>query len=80
MCQESLCPNAHVLTIEHVPAHIVPEHVYAIVMLFTLDLRPSFMFHHLVPEQYMFQTYGKTTERQMFRTHSEFSDHFCERE
>ena len=39
--QESICPNAHVLTIEHVLAHIVPEHVYAIVMLFSLDLRPS---------------------------------------
>ena len=66
MCQESLCPNAHVLTIEHVLAHIVPEHVYAIVMLFILDLRPSFMFHHLVPEQYMFQTYGRQMKGKCF--------------
>ena len=36
VCQESLCPNAHVLTILQ-----VPELVYAIVMLFSLDLRPS---------------------------------------
>ena len=41
VCQENLCPNAHVLTIEHVLAHIVPEHVYAIAMLFSLDLRPG---------------------------------------
>ena len=41
VCQERLCPNAHVLTPEHVLAHIVPEHVYAIVMLFSSDLRPS---------------------------------------
>ena len=41
VCQESLCPNAHVLAIEHVLAHIVPEHVYAIAMLFSLDVRPN---------------------------------------
>ena len=45
VCQERLCPNAHVLTTEHVLAgvlaHIIPEHVYAIVMLFSSDLRPS---------------------------------------
>ena len=54
VCQECLCPNAHVLTmglecfcrnahvltIEHVSAHIVPEPVYAIATLFILDLRP----------------------------------------
>ena len=41
MGQECLCPNAHVLTIEHVLNHIVPEHVYAIAILFILNLRPS---------------------------------------
>ena len=41
VCQECLCPNAHVLTIEHVSVHIVPEHVSAIAILFILDLRPS---------------------------------------
>ena len=41
VCQECLCPNAQVLSIEHVPTHIVPEHVYAIAILFILDLRPS---------------------------------------
>ena len=42
MGQECLCPNAHVLTIEHFPTHIVPKHVYAIAILFILDLRPSY--------------------------------------
>ena len=41
VCQECLCPHAHVLTIEHVLAHIVPEPVYAITILFILDLKPS---------------------------------------
>ena len=41
VCHECLCFNAHVLTIEHVPTHIVPDHVYAIAMLFILDLRSS---------------------------------------
>ena len=41
----------YVLTIEHVSAHIIPEHVYAITILFILDLRPRNincqMFRHL---------------------------------
>ena len=41
VCQECLCPNAHVLATEYVPTHIVPEHVHAIDILFILDLRPS---------------------------------------
>ena len=50
MCQECLCPNAYVLTIEHVLTHIISEHVNAIVMLFSLDLglvRPRNVFGHL---------------------------------
>ena len=51
MGQECLSPNAYVLTIEHVSSHIIPEHVYAITILFILDLRPGNincqMFRHL---------------------------------
>ena len=41
VCQECLCRNAHVLIIEYVPTSIVPEHVYAIAVLFILDFKPS---------------------------------------
>ena len=33
VCQECLCPNSHVLTIEHVLVHIIREHVCVIVIL-----------------------------------------------
>ena len=50
-CQECLCADSHILTLEHVSARIVPEHVYAIPILFILYLRPRNincqMFRHL---------------------------------
>ena len=46
VCQECLCPNAHVLTIEHILVYIIPEHVCIIVILFSLDLRPRNVFHY----------------------------------
>ena len=68
VCRENLCPNAHVLTIEHVLAHIVPEHVYAIAMLFSLDLRPSYSqkcvsLHHFPSSQSMPPGIGKESKR-----------------
>ena len=47
VCQECLCPNSHVLTIEHVLVHIIPEHVCVIVILFILDVRPRNTHHYI---------------------------------
>ena len=72
VCQERLCPNAQALTTEHVLAgvlaHIVPEHVYAIVMLFSSDLRPSqaqkcVSLHHFPSSKSMPPGIGKESKR-----------------
>ena len=58
VCQECLCPNSQVLTIEHVLVHIIPEHVCVIVILFILGLRNNFMFHYTITHPIAKDFYG----------------------
>ena len=64
VCQECLCPNAHVLTIEHVLMHIIiiPEHVNTIVMLYILDLRPRYVIAKIRNQPKTSQTTQKSMQ------------------